>query len=205
MLNVRSFSCFLIICYTLVFAACAADHETVDAKDEQGRTIRYVRRIKDFAKDGLYQRFSANGTLAEATEYVNDTMHGMRKYFYPNDTLESIEHFQNGTYHGKYEKYGENGKLQIEQAYVLGSLQGLSISYYPNGNVKEKVMLKDNEENGPFFEYYETGILKTEGFYIPGEDTQLEEGPLKEYDETGQLVRIADCKAGRCTTQWKKE
>jgi len=32
----------------------------------------------------------------------------------------------------------------------------------------------------------------------------LEEGTLKEYDEKGQLVRIANCKSGTCLTQWKK-
>jgi len=28
---------------------------------------------------------------------------------------------------------------------------------------------------------------------------------LKEYDETGQLVRIADCQLGICRTKWTKD
>jgi antitoxin component YwqK of YwqJK toxin-antitoxin module len=205
MLNVRSFHFYLFFCGLVALTACTADHETVDAKDDQGRPIHYVRRKKDFAKDGLYQRFLESGSIAEEAEYANDTLNGFRKYYYPNGTLESVEHFRRGNYHGKYQKYYPDGKLQIDQEFVEGALQGLSLSYYPNGTLKEKVTLKDNDENGPFFEYYENGNLKTEGNYLPGEDLPLEEGPLKEYDENGQLVRIADCKAGRCTTQWKKE
>ena len=205
MLNVRSFSFYLFLVGVFAGSGCMPRHETVDAKDAQGRTIRYERRKKDFAKDGLYQRFWENGTRAEEAEYANDTLHGFRKYYYQNGNLESIEHFNHGTYHGKYEQYYQDGKLHIEQTYVDGALQGISLSYYPNGNLKEKVTLQDNEEHGPFLEYYENGVLKTEGSYIPGDDYPLEEGPLKEYDEQGQLVRVADCKAGRCTTQWKKE
>lgn len=205
MLNVRSFPFCLYLISALAWSGCTSHHETVDAKDAQGRTIRYERRKKDFAKDGLYQRFGENGNLVEEAEYANDTLHGFRKYYYPNESLESVEHFNNGTYHGKYEQYYQDGQLHIEQTFVQGALQGLSLSYYPNGNLKEKVTLKDNDEYGPFLEYYENGVLKTEGNYIPGDDFPLEEGVLKEYDEKGELIRVADCKAGRCTTQWKKE
>lgn len=179
--------------------------ETVEHRNERGQMERFERRKKDFAKEGLYQRFSSDGGLLEEAHYRNDTLDGERKYFYPGGKPESTEQYQKGVYHGKYRKFYENGTLQLEQEFVNGVLEGLSIAYYPSGVVKEKVMLRDNAENGPFTEYYENGVLKAEGSYIPGEDLPLEQGELKEYDETGQLVRIADCQSGICRTRWKKE
>ena len=177
--------------------------ETVEHRDERGQLERFERRKKDFAKEGLYQRFSDTGNLLEEALYSNDTLNGERKYFYPNGTVESIEHYQKGIYHGKYQKFYESGSVQVEQEFVNGALEGLSIAYYPNGVVKEKVTLRNNEEDGPFTEYHENGALKAEGRYIPGEDLPLEQGELREYDEAGQLVRIADCQSGICRTRWK--
>lgn len=179
--------------------------ETVEHRDEKGQLERFERRKKDFAKEGLYQRFTPAGQLLEEAHYRNDTLDGERKYFYANGTVESIEHYTNGVFHGEYRKFYENGSIQIEQTFVHGALEGLSIAYYPNGVMKEKVTLRNNEENGPFTEYHENGALKAEGTYISDENVAVEQGELREYDETGQLIRIADCQSGVCRTRWKKE
>ena len=186
-----------------LFNACS-NVETVEIRDEQGRLERYQRNKKDYAKEGLYQKFHPNGTLLQEAYYVHDTLHGERKFFYENGVVETVEHLRNGVYDGKFQHFYPNGVLQVEQQYVNGALQGLSIRYYKNGVVEEKVTLRDNEEDGPFTEYYENGNLKAEGAYRPGEDGPVEQGELKEYDESGQLVRIADCNKGFCLTKWKK-
>lgn len=178
--------------------------ETVETRDPEGRLERFERRKTDFAREGLYQKFAADGKLLEEAHYLSDTLDGERKYFYPNGTVESVEHYLRGAYHGTYRKYYENGQLQVQQEFVNGAMEGLSLRYYPNGTLQEKVTIRDNEENGPFQEYWENGNLKTEGAYQPSEEGSLEQGELKEYDEAGQLVRIADCNRGRCATRWKK-
>ena len=178
--------------------------ETVESRNAEGQLERWQRRKQDFAKEGLYQRFSPDDKLLEAAHYVNDTLDGERKYFFPNGTVESVEHYRRGQYHGKYQKFYENGRLYIEQEFVEGAMQGFSTGYYENGVVKEKVTIRDNEENGPFWEYWENGNLKTEGTYAPAEDGSSEQGELREYDESGQLIRIADCNKGVCLTRWKK-
>ena len=193
------------VLFCLAYSCVNSPVEKVEHRNEQGQLERFERRKKDFAKEGLYQRFSENGALLEEAHYTNDSLDGERKYFYPNGKVESVERYAKGVYHGKYQKYYDTGALQLEQEFVNGALEGLSIAYYPNGAVKEKVTLRNNEENGPFTEYYENGALKAEGRYIPGEDLPLEQGELKEYDETGQLIRIADCQSGICRTKWKKE
>ncbi len=205
-MRIRHFSLLAAVgLLLLVQTFCKDSHlETVENRDSDGRLERYQRRKTDFAKEGLYQRFSPEGTLLEEAHYLNDSLNGERKYFFPNGTVESIEHYQKGEYHGKYQKFYESGQLKIEQEFVDGAMQGFSLRYYPNGVLEEKVTIRDSEENGPFWEYYENGNLKAEGSYVPSEDASLEQGELKEYDENGQLIRIADCNKGVCLTRWKK-
>lgn len=178
--------------------------ETIETLDAEGRLERYQRRTSDSAKEGLYQKFRPDKTLLEESHYRNDTLEGERKYFYPNGKVESVEQYKRGVIEGKFQKFYENGALRVEQTYVNGALNGESIGFYPNGVVSERVTLRNNEEDGPFTEYYENGKIKAEGTYIPGDDGPLENGELKEYDESGTLVRIAECVSGTCTTKWKK-
>jgi antitoxin component YwqK of YwqJK toxin-antitoxin module len=195
---------FVFLVLSTFFTACSPTEKT-ETRDAEGYLERFERRKKDFAKEGLYQKFSPNGTLIVEAHYQNDTLHGERKFFYPNGTMESTEYYVRGNYHGPYRKYYQDGQLELEQNFVNGSMQGLSLKYYPNGQLAEKVSVVDSDDNGPFWEYYENGKLKAEGFYVPTEDGEsVENGELKEYDEQGQLIRIAMCHNGMCNTTWKK-
>lgn len=185
-----------------LLAACQSDIETVENRDEHGRLERYQRRKKDFAKEGLYERFHQTGYRLESAHYTNDSLDGERKFFFPNGNVESIEHFRRGVYHGKYQKFYESGQLELEQDYVNGALQGTSTAWYPNGTLKEKVTLRDNEENGPFTEWYANGNLKAEGAYLGGDN---EHGLLKLYDTLGQLERTMECQMGACRTTWARD
>ncbi|MBL7825631.1 MAG: toxin-antitoxin system YwqK family antitoxin [Saprospiraceae bacterium] len=197
---------YLVGLSLLLFLACQENLiETFEQRDADGRLERYERNKKDLTKDGAYQRFSPDGKLEVEAHYKHDKLHGEKKYYFPDGRVESIEMYENDLLHGPYKKFYENGVLKIEQQFAQGLMQGISIRYYPNGKVEERVTIKDNEENGAFQEYYENGNLKAEGFYAPsGEESALEQGELKEYDESGTLIRIADCTDGRCLTRWKK-
>jgi antitoxin component YwqK of YwqJK toxin-antitoxin module len=191
----------------LVFQAFCTQNpiETIEAENERGQLERWQQRKDNKQKQGLFQRFSPEGVLLEAANYLADSLDGERKYYTQSGALESIERYKNNQLDGKFQVFYPEGQLKIEQDFVQGVLTGMSIRYYPNGKIQEKVLLKDNVENGPFTEYHENGALKTEGNYVPGEDGDgLEQGELKEYDETGQLIRIADCTNGMCLTRWKK-
>ena len=205
-ITVRS-AIYCLFLSLLFFANCKENPlETVETRDDAGRLERYQRNKKDFAKEGLYQKLSPDGKLLEEAHYHGNILEGERKYFYPSGSVESIENYKNGQIHGQYRKFYENGTPRIEQNFVEGAMQGLSIRYHPTGAVEERVTMKDNEENGPFQEYYENGNLKVEGIYAPmGDESALEQGELKEYDENGQLIRIADCTNGRCVTRWKND
>lgn len=186
----------------LLLTACQSDIETVESRDEYGRLERFERRKKDFAKQGLYQRFHEQGYLLEEAHFSNDTLDGERKLFFPNGEPEIIEHYTRGVINGKYQKFYESGQQEIEQEFVHGVLQGISTAWYPNGQRKELVTLHDNEENGPFTEWYANGNLKAEGTYLDGDN---EDGELKLYDTLGQLERRLECQMGACRTVWVRE
>ncbi|HAD13229.1 MAG TPA: hypothetical protein DCF33_12430 [Saprospirales bacterium] len=188
----------------LVF--CTQDPlETWEQKNDRGQLERFQRRKDNQKREGLYQRYSAEGILLEEARFLADSLHGERKYFSATGQLESIEHYQHNKIHGKFQSFYPDGKIKIEQDFVEGALTGFSIRYYPNGQMEEKVQLKNNVEDGPFTEYHENGQLKTEGTYAPNEEGDgLENGELKEYDESGQLIRLAECQNGMCLTKWKK-
>lgn len=188
----------LVSCMT----ACGPDVETVEVKNEFDQKERYQRRAKDFAKEGLYQRFHQSGYLLEEAHYANDSLHGTRATFFPNGKREREETYRHGVLHGPLVLYYENGQKQLEQEYAQGVLQGLSTKWYPSGKMQEKVTMRDNEENGPFTEWYENGNLKAEGFYLEGDN---EHDTLKLYDTLGQLERRMLCQRGACRTIWKRE
>ncbi len=206
MINHRFFLIFAAFLLVFLQTFCKQNNrETVENRTDSGQLERFERLKTNFAKDGLYQKFYANDTLAEEAHYLNDTLDGEQKFFLETGRLEVVRNFKHGSFEGPYKQYTPDGKLIIEQLYAHNALNGWSLKYYPNGQLQEKVMLKENEENGPFTEYYDNGKLKAEGMYSPAEDAPLEQGELKEYDSTGVLIRTANCVDGVCRTVWKKE
>ena len=104
---------------------------------------------------------------------------------------------------GPYKTYFEDGTLSQEATYVNGMMQGDLKTYYKSGKIKEVVTMRDNEENGPFQEYYESGKIKWEGQFLNGDN---EFGLLKNYNETGELVKKMMCDSlAVCTTIWTLE
>jgi antitoxin component YwqK of YwqJK toxin-antitoxin module len=195
----------LIFFLSLLLSACS-NRETVEQKSEAGVLERYERLKKDGRKDGLYQKFWPNGKVQVEAHYKADSLDGERRFYYETGAVQAVEHYVNNHYHGDFKEFYPNGKAKVEQRYENDKLQGISTVYYENGNVREQVTLKDNEEDGPFKEYYENGNLKCEGTYSPSDENgmAIEQGELKEYDETGQLARIAQCVNGVCNTVWRK-
>ncbi|MCB0532921.1 MAG: toxin-antitoxin system YwqK family antitoxin [Lewinellaceae bacterium] len=192
----------LLILYVLPWLGCQSDVETIEVRNEYGQLERFERRKKDFAKEGLYQRYHEDGYLLEEAHYANDSLQGERKFFFPNGKTERIEHHQHGVFHGKYQQFYETGQIQLEQEFKNGVLEGIGTAWYPNGQMKEKVTFSNNEENGAFEEWYENGKLKATGNYLDGDN---EDGTLKLYDTLGQLERILECQRGACRTTWERK
>jgi antitoxin component YwqK of YwqJK toxin-antitoxin module len=193
----------LLFAACLLILSCKSNLETIQTLDEEtGEKISYTRSTDTMAKQGLYIRTSKAGIKLEEAMYENDVLHGPRKMFYPDGSIFIEEQYNKGEYHGSWKTYHENGKLKQEGAYINNKIEGIWKGYYDNGQLKEEVLFKGNEENGPFIEYHNNGKLKTEGAYLDGDN---EHGPLKMYDESGELIKTMDCNKGICRTTWTKE
>ncbi|MBK8920532.1 MAG: hypothetical protein IPM81_03350 [Saprospirales bacterium] len=92
----------ILACAALVFifSACQSNLEPVEARNDYGQMERYTRRKTDFAREGLYQRFHEKGYLLEEAHFVNDTLDGVRTFYYPDGHIERISHYRRGVVHG---------------------------------------------------------------------------------------------------------
>lgn len=177
-----------------------ANIETIEATTEDGYLERFSRRKSDYAREGAYYKLNPEGQIIEFAHYENDTLHGERVLFdKTGDTLQ-IEHYHKGAFEGSYRAFYPGGKLHLEGNYVGNTMDGIWKGYYENGQLKETVTFRENEENGPFVEYHPNGQLKTEGYYKGGDK---EHGLLKQYNETGKLIKTMNCNSGICRTVWK--
>lgn len=177
--------------------------ETVEVRDSvYGYVERFERKKEDFARQGLYEKFSEDGKKIETAYYESDSLNGLRIVFFENGDTQIVESYKMGAFEGPYRLYHENGQMELEGQYVDNAMKGAWKRYYENGALMEVVQFENNAENGPFVEYHPNGKLKAEGAYLEGDN---EHGELKLYNEEGELVRIMNCDHGICRTQWKAE
>ncbi len=188
----------------LALAGCKqkSKTETIEMTDESGNKIHYERRLNDYAKEGWYVKSNASGQKLEEAHYTNDTLDGLRILYSEIGDTQVIESYKNGAFDGKYQTFYENGKLKLLGIYQDNIMTGKWKGYYDNGALKEEVIFVNNQENGPFIEYYPNGKLKAEGTYLEGD---YEQGELKLYNESGELIRRMNCEKGVCKTVWKAE
>ena len=185
----------------LFLFACGNGVETIQVKSEDGRLVESYERDKvTLLRQGLYRNYDERGNLLEEANYVNDTLNGSRRMFYPDGQVQIEEQYAMGNFIGSYRSYYPDGQLEQEGTYIGNEMTGPWKRYYEDGQLLESVEFRGNEENGPFVEYYPNGKLKAEGTYANGDN---EEGELRMYNESGELERRMDCKNGICRTVWK--
>lgn len=193
----------LIFLFLIIGCISCSNTETIEVKNDAGIVTEiYERNKKDFAKEGLYKAFDANGKLMEEAMYKNDTLEGQRKFYYENGNIQAEEIYVNGVFDGEWKGYYKDGKPELQGNYVKNKMVGTWKRFYSEGQLMEEVTFADNNENGPFTEYYANGNLKAEGSYLGGDN---ENGELKLYNEAGELERKMNCESGRCNTTWRSE
>jgi antitoxin component YwqK of YwqJK toxin-antitoxin module len=156
----------------------------------------------DSIMNGTYQKYYAEGQLADSCYYVDNKIHGTRKIYAKDGFLEIEETYENGVFNGPYKTYYPNGSVKKEQQYIENMIQGTVKQFYPDGKLKAAVEFKDNLENGSFTEYHENGNVHWQGKYLGGD---YEQDTLKEFDKNGELIRILFCEQGICQTIWTPE
>ena len=186
----------------LMFTACTQLLK-IEQKDEEGNVFeRYSVHKETNQKEGLYERFYADGTVEEEATYIHDTLDGPRKLFHPNGQLAIIENYSMGQFVGAYESFYEDGAPEITGQYLENVMDGVWKNFYPDGQVAAVTTFADNQENGPFEEYYRNGKMAAKGTYLEGE---FEQGVLELFAEDGSLQKKMECQRGICRTVWTAE
>lgn len=188
---------FIIIAAAgLMLASCSSVNK-VETRYEDGSLMEeyYVLKKDPSIRDGTYHRYDDEENLLESVQYVNGTVEGPRKIYYPNGQLMILETYMNGRFQGPYQTFYESGNKNEEGSYSDNQMEGEWRYYYDSeGNpVREVVQFRDNMENGPFREYHENGQLKAEGTY----KDEYEDGMFREYDADGNLIKEILYDSGR--------
>jgi len=173
--------------------------EDVEKKDEDGNTLHYSQNKVNHTLEGKFEKIAANGKKLEEANYVGGKYDGNRILYYEVGDTQIVETYQLGTFEGRYKLFYPNGKLKMTGFYHNNSMDGLWYQYFETGELKEQVTFKDNNENGPFKEFHKNGVVSVEGNYKNGDK---EQGPLKMYNDAGQLIKIMECNQGVCRTVW---
>jgi antitoxin component YwqK of YwqJK toxin-antitoxin module len=173
--------------------------ENVEKKDEDGNTLRYSQHKLDHSLEGKFEKIAANGKKMEEANYVGGKYNGNRILYYEVGDTQIVETYQLGSFEGRYKLFYPNGKLKMTGFYRNNSMNGLWYQYFETGELREEVTFKDNNENGSFKEFHKNGVVSVEGNYKNGDK---EQGPLKLYNEAGELIKIMECNQGVCRTVW---
>ena len=193
----------LILSAIAISMIACHDHGEVYVRNSNGNVVEHYFITPDSIKNGLYQAYYDNGEVQEKSFYKDGKLDGERMLYFDNGGVEISEAYVEGVMTGPYKVYYKSGQVQLEQNFENGQLTGTSIKYHENGKLAEEVSFVDGEENGPFKEYYPNGEVHWEGNYLNGDN---EFGLLKEYDESGELIKKMECDSmAICRTVWTKE
>jgi antitoxin component YwqK of YwqJK toxin-antitoxin module len=174
-------------------------------------------RWKAGKRNGPCEEFFDNGQVRRSTPYVNDVAEGEANVYFLSGKREESGRYVKGQRHGPWYIFNEDGSVRIQilyenDQYVKDKKEnGVFKEYYEDDQPKSEVMWKSGRKQGPFKEYHANGhwmerpvkvgpaerpksdmervlegqTVKREGTYV----NDLLEGEVKEYDESGRLVR----------------
>lgn len=190
------------IIYALIFclALVSCGDKAIVTKYDTGEKFEEYQYTGDSLKHGLFKSYTKGGILMEECHYIDGKLDGVRKIYDKNGKLEISEVYNMNVMNGPYTVYHPTGNPKMEGLYENNVLSGTVKGYFPSGELMEEVTFVDNIEDGPFKEYHINGKLKWEGSYKNGDN---EFGLLKEYNESGELIRKMMCDdRSICTTTW---
>ena len=97
-------------------------------------------------RDGRFQLFHENGSLATDGRYENDLEHGRWMRYSPDGELTAICEYEHGV--GHYRMLRPDGSVLREGRVVGETREGLWREYHPSGRVKLEGEYVDGEQHG---------------------------------------------------------
>lgn len=177
----------------LTLASCCASKEEYYAAG--GKSIpmlkyRYDVNILNNKKCGEFIWFSESGDTIQYSNYKNNMLNGLSKYYFENNILQLKVECKQDERDGLTIEYYKNGKVFIECIYqknrlwevrsVYDSLgnrldfghlmngNGTVTNYYPDGTVRQRGKFKDGYRHGQWYFFSNTGHLLESTIYDNG-------------------------------------
>jgi len=134
--------------------------------------------------EGILTEKWLNGARKRDGNYKQGLRDGIHRYWYENDTLESVEPFVNDTLQGFSRYFHPNGKISTECRYEKGKLEGVVRQYFRDGKLMEVDSGYVNDVcNGTWTTFYPSGIRR--------DVTRVKNDTLigiTSYDSTGRII-----------------
>jgi hypothetical protein len=135
-------------------------------------------------RDGLAREFK-NGKLAAEVPWRNGELHGARRAFFPDGTLQGETHYVDGLAEGPARLWDEGGNLLSECDMKGGARHGVMTEYWPGTDKPQRVVhYKDNRVEGVVREFYRNGKLKRERHFR----NDAAHGVDRIFDEEGNVA-----------------
>ncbi|MGC4103522.1 toxin-antitoxin system YwqK family antitoxin [Ferruginibacter sp.] len=116
--------------------------------------------------------------------YLKDSLYTGTVYtLFPNNDTAAIMHFNQGREDGTWQKRYPGNQLQEIRTFTNGSKTGEYTAWWPNGNKKLLYNFSNDEYEGTCSEWNETGQLVKESNYKAG----YENGPQKLFYNNGKI------------------
>lgn len=101
------------------------------ASGVKARSIQY----RGGKKQGLYQKWFADGTLSYEAHYQKGKLIDTAKSWWKNGQLRSLTRYENGVLHGKQQQWYKSGALFKEMNLAMGKEAGMQKAWRENGKI----------------------------------------------------------------------
>lgn len=150
-----------------------------------------VRARMVFDSDGVrsYTRmFYTTGKLAAEGSFMKQLKDSVWTYYSPVDgTVRIREPYLNGSLHGMVKSYYPSGQISEELQWSQGKKEGIWQQYYENGATRLSGHYKDDLLSGIYEVFFGDGIIKIRGDFL----NNVSHGLWTYFDESGaELISL---------------
>ena len=168
--------------------------KTIYEISEKERSTLYNNKglMNDYVYEIYEDNFREDGAKESSKHFIGKYRVGEWKYYYPNEKLSKIEHYNNDKLHGEQIHFYDNKQIKLKSFYTNGFKNGEWIAYFENGKVMQKYNYTHDRLGGSYIEYYENGIIKEEGEYAGDKKYKK----WKYFNDKGELLKTEIWKRG---------
>ncbi len=156
---VRLILFYLIV--LLVFSCCRSRIEYYPVTSDKKVKYYYHVNVLNGRKCGEFIYFSENGDTLQNSNFNNDKLHGISKFYFNRNKLQLFVECLDNQRHGITREFYKNGQLRIEYIYNFDRLWEIKALYDSTGKKLDFGHLK--EGNGFINGYYPDGTLEFHG------------------------------------------